>query len=178
MVLNETNRILNHLDHSPIEVIQKVNDEKLSRRAFFTSMQTGGKQLARSMAPVSWKMEAGEWNLANYYQEYQFYTVEIDKNKCILCQACFSFCSQKVFKLKDSFLQIENEKCVNCMDCTDICPEYAIQIKPEIKEKSDSLETFHTKQCRDCGKSFHTFQPEIEKCHICVNRDPEWLSPY
>jgi ferredoxin len=177
-VLEETNRMLNHLDQVPIEVVEKNNNEKFSRRAFFTTMQSGGKKIAKSMTPASWKMEANEWNLANYYPDYQFYTVEFDKNKCTLCKACFTFCSQKVFLLKETFLQVESQKCVNCTDCTDICPEDAIHIKPDIKKKRDAHEPIHAQECHDCGQIFHSFLPDTEKCPICVNRDPEWLSPY
>jgi Fe-S-cluster-containing hydrogenase component 2 len=179
LVLNETNRILRYLGEKSIEVVQKCNEEKhLSRRALFSTLQKEGKQLARSMAPVSWQMEEDEWNLTKYYQKFQFYSVEMDKNKCTLCQACFSFCPQKVFRLDDSVLQVHQEKCVNCTACTDICPEEAIQIKPEIKGKSVTVESFFTKKCQDCGHLYSSFKKGKEKCHICVNRDPEWLSPY
>ncbi|MFJ5715224.1 4Fe-4S binding protein [Neobacillus sp. NPDC093127] len=176
--LNETNRILKLLGEKPIEVVRNSKEEKLSRRALFSSLQKEGKQLARSLAPVSWQMEEDEWNLTRYYQELQFYSVEMDKNKCTLCQACFSFCQQKVFRLEDSVLQIQHEKCVNCTACTDICPEEAIRIRPEIKEKSVTVESFFTKKCQDCGHVYASFKKGKEKCHICVNRDPEWLSPY
>ena len=178
IVLNQANRKLKIIGHNPIKVIQKVNEETFSRRDFFTSIQKGGKQLAISMAPASWIKDENEWKLVNYYPEYQFYTVEIDQNKCTLCQACSSFCLEKVFSIRDSILLIESEKCVNCKDCTDICPEQAIEINPDFKKRSEFHATFHIKECRDCGKSFHTFQPETEKCHICKDRDPEWLSPY
>lgn len=177
-VLQQTNKILMDLKEAPIEIEQKATEEKVSRRAFFTSMKTGGKKLAKSMAPAAWKMEANEWNLANYYPESQFYSLELDKNKCTLCKACFTFCSQEVFHLHDAFLQIESAKCVNCTDCIDICLEDAIEIKPEIKKKSDLRSPIHAKKCRDCRQSFHSFQYETEKCPICVNRDSEWLSPY
>lgn len=177
-VLTETNRMLGQLDQRPIEVVQRNNVEKLSRRDLFTSMQSGGKKLAKSLTPASWKLEANEWILANYYPEYQFYTVELDKDKCTLCKACFTFCSQKVFQLKDTSLQIENNNCVNCTDCVDICLEDAIQITPQIKKKVNYQEPIHAKKCLDCGQSFHSLQAETVKCPVCVNRDPEWLSPY
>lgn len=177
-VLKQTNKYLNDLKQSPIEVVKKETDEKFSRRAFFTSIQTEGKKLAKIIAPATWKMEANEWNLANYYPEYQFFSVELDKSKCTLCKACFSFCSQKVFQLKDAYLQIGSDNCVNCTDCIDICIEDAIQIKAEIKKKRDFHEPIHSNKCSDCGQVFHSFQLETEKCSICVNRDPEWLSPY
>ncbi|WHY75662.1 4Fe-4S binding protein [Neobacillus sp. WH10] len=178
IVINQANRKLKFLGQNPIIVLKDVNEETLSRRNFFTSIQKEGKQLAKRLAPVEWKKEANEWKLTKYYPDYQFYTVEIDQNKCILCQACFSFCLEKVFSIRDTIILIENEKCVNCKDCTDICPEHAIEINPDIKKRSEIHATFHIKECRDCGKLFHTFQLETEKCHICKDRDPEWLSPY
>jgi ferredoxin len=177
-VIIQTNKILSDLMENPIEVVQKETDEKISRRAFFTTMQIGGKKLAKSIAPATWKMEANEWNLANYYPEYQFFSVDLVKSKCTLCKACFSFCSQGVFQLKDTNLQIISGNCVNCTDCIDICPEDAIHIKAEIKKKCDFHEPIHINNCSDCGQAFHSFQSETEKCSICVNRDPEWLSPY
>jgi heterodisulfide reductase subunit A-like polyferredoxin len=178
MIIKQTNKMLSDLNQSPIRVVQKETNENFSRRAFFTTMQTGGKKLAKSIAPASWKMEANEWNLANYYPEYQFFSVELDKNKCTLCKACFLFCSQNVFTLKDSYLHIESEKCVNCTDCTSICLEDALRIIPEITKTRLICEPVCTKECKDCGQEFYTLQSEGEKCPICVNRDPEWLSPY
>ncbi|MFF2450607.1 4Fe-4S dicluster domain-containing protein [Neobacillus sp. NPDC058068] len=177
-VLSETNRILKLLGEKTIEVVWNSNEEKLSRRALFSKLQKEGKQIAKNMAPVSWQMEEDEWNLTKYYQDFQFYSVEIDKNKCTLCQACFSFCPQKLFSLADSLLHIHHEKCVNCTACTDICAEEAIRMRPEIKEKSDSVESVNTNKCQDCGQLFFSFQEEKEKCHICIDRDPEWLSPF
>lgn len=177
-VLNEANCKLKILGEQPIVVIQIDKEATFSRRAFFNSFQKEGKNVAKSLAPARWKMEADEWILKNYFPDYQFYKVKIDYNKCTLCHACFSFCSQKVFRLFDTFVQINHEKCVNCMDCQDICPEHAIQIIADLQEKSKLLENFRKKECRDCGQSFHTFNQEREKCHVCTGRDPEWLSPY
>lgn len=177
-VIQQTNKILSELQQCPIEIEQKEPEERFSRRAFFNSIQTEGKKIVKSMAPASWKMEANEWNLATYYPEYQFYSIELDRNKCTLCKACFTFCSQEVFHLVDSLLQIESDKCVNCTDCTDICLEDAIIIKKDIRKKRDLHEPIHAMKCRDCGQPFHSFLPETEKCPICANRDPQWLSPY
>lgn len=177
-VMEQTNKILIELKQTPIEIVQKNTEEKYSRRAFFTSMQTEGRKLAKRLSPASWRIIANEWNLANYFPEYQFYTVELDHNKCNLCRVCFSFCLQDVLHLKDSILHIESDKCVKCCDCTDTCLENAIQIKPGIKIKSESSHPFQIKECRSCGQSFYSFQSEAEKCSICVNRDPNWLSPY
>jgi ferredoxin len=175
-VLNEANEILTILDEHPITVKKKNNNEIISRRAFFSMFGKEGKKFVKNITPASWEYHVDEWNLANFYPQYQFFTVKIDKTKCTFCKVCFSICVQEVFILKAPLIRIENEKCVNCRSCTDICPEQAIEIKFDIK--SESHETIHTKECRECGSTFHTFQTEIVLCHICLNRDLEWLSPY
>ncbi|MEH7746059.1 hypothetical protein V7659_13605 [Neobacillus drentensis] len=177
-VIKQTNKMLIELKQDPIAMEQKHSEERFSRRAFLSSMRTGGKKLVKSMAPASWRMEANEWNLANYFAGYQFYTVELDYNKCTMCKVCFNFCTQEVFHVTDSYLYIENDKCVNCTDCTDICQEDAIRIIPDIKIKSELRSPLFSKECQDCGQSFYSFQTERKKCPICMNRDPRWLSPY
>jgi ferredoxin len=177
-VLEETNKLLQLLNESPIPVSVKVKNEVLSRRAFFGSFQREGKQLAKSMAPVAWKMEKDDWKLTKYFPNYQFYTVEMNQDQCTLCHACFSLCGEEVFELMDGQLLIKAERCVNCTSCRDVCPEKAIKIQPEIKRKSEQYKFVHLKTCKDCGHTFYSFDKETEKCQICKNRDPDWLSPY
>jgi ferredoxin len=177
-VLYESNGQLQLLDESQIVVVEKVTDEVLSRRALFGSLQKEGKQLAMNMAPASWKMEKDDWKITKYYPDYQFYGVKLNKEKCTLCQACFTLCPENLFQIKDSKLMIENEKCVGCTSCTDVCPENALEILPEIKRKSENKSNIHQKTCKNCDHTFYTFDVETEKCHVCINRDPDWLSPY
>jgi Fe-S-cluster-containing hydrogenase component 2 len=177
-VVGDTNEQLRLLDESPIIVVEKVMDEVLSRRAFFGSFRKEGKQLAKSMAPAAWKIEKDDWKLSKYYPDSQFFSVKLDKDKCTLCQACFSLCPEEVFHLKESNLQIVNQKCVNCSSCSDVCPENAIEIELEIKSKCELVEILHKKDCLNCGHTFYSYYSETEKCHVCVNRNPEWLSPY
>lgn len=177
-VLNYTNEQLQLLDESPIGVVKKVMDEVLSRRAFFGSCQTEGKQLAIRMAPAAWKTEKDDWNVTKYYPDYQFYSVDINKEQCTFCQACFSLCPEDVFQIDDNKLVIENQKCVNCTSCRDVCSEKAIEVLSDIKRKIEQFEHVHLKTCKDCDHTFYTFDVETEKCHVCVNRDPDWLSPY
>jgi ferredoxin len=177
-VIAEANKRLNILGDTQINLIMKPSDEKFSRRALFESFQTEGKQLAKSLAPASWKMDHDGWKLSKYFPGFQFYSVELNTNHCTLCQACFSICPEDVFTIMDSRLQIDNEKCVSCTFCTDICPEKAIHIYEDLRMKSEKVEMFLKKNCKSCGQTFNTFHNEIEKCHVCKDRDPEWLSPY
>ncbi|SDL89386.1 4Fe-4S binding protein [Bacillus sp. OK048] len=177
-VVHATNEQLHLLDESPIVVIEKVNDEMLSRRALFGSFQKEGKQLAKRMAPAVWKMEQDDWKLSKYYSDYQFFSVNLDQDKCTLCKACFGLCPEGVFQINEGMLHIDNQKCVNCTACTDVCSENAIEIQLDVKIKSEQFEPIHSQNCKDCGHSFYTFDTGIEKCHVCINRDPSWLSPY
>lgn len=176
-VLNDANNILKMLKENPIQITEIPKDEGLSRRAFFISLQTEGKQLAKSLAPAAWKLEANEWKITRYYSDYQFYQVEIKLDQCTLCQQCISFCSQKVFTLEDHSLRVHNEKCVNCCDCMDICPEGALEIKQEITKKQHKNYPLMIRECKNCGKPFYTFQLKADNCPICHDRNPEWLNP-
>lgn len=177
-VVSQSNDYLQMLDEDSIEVVQKVKVELLSRRAFFGSFQKEGKQLAKSLAPAAWKMEQDDWKITSNYPDYQFFTVQLNKEKCTLCQACFTLCPENVFQIKNNKLVIQNEKCVNCTSCTDVCPANAIEIVPDVKRIKDSQENIHLKACIACEHTFYTFNVETEKCHVCANRGPDWLSPY
>jgi Fe-S-cluster-containing hydrogenase component 2 len=177
-VVSQSNDYLQMLDEDSIEVVQKVKEEVLSRRAFFGSFQKEGKQLAKSMAPAAWKMKQDDWKITRYYPDYQFFTVQLNKEKCTLCQACFALCPENVFQIKNNKLVIQNEKCVNCTSCTDVCPENTIEIILDVKSIKDSQENVHLKACIVCEHPFYTFNVENEKCPVCANRDPDWLSPY
>jgi ferredoxin len=177
-VVSQSNDYLQMLDEDSIEVVQKVKEEVLSRRAFFGSFQKEGKQLAKSMAPAAWKMKRDDWKITRYYPDYQFFTVKLSKEKCTLCQACFTLCPENVFQIMNNKLVIQNEKCVNCTSCTDVCPANAIQIILDVKRIKDNQENVHLKACIVCEHTFYTFSVETEKCHVCANRDPDWLRPY
>ena len=176
-VLNDANKILKQLEENTIKITEERNDEGMSRRAFFSSLQKGGKQLAKTLAPATWKLEANEWIITRYFPDYQFFQVELDLDQCTFCEICFSFCSQKVFTVEEGLLRVANERCVNCFDCTDLCPRGALQIKLKITKKQNKHYPFITKVCKTCGKPFSTFHPITDNCSICHDRDPEWLSP-
>ena len=178
MVVSQSNDYLQILDEDSIEVVQKGKEEVISRRAFLGSFQKEGRQLAKSMAPASWRMEKDDWKITRYYPDYQFFTVKLNRKKCTLCQACFTLCPENVFQIKDLLLVIQNEKCVYCTSCTDVCPTNAIEIVRGVKRINDNQENVHLKECIVCEHTFYTFNVETVKCHVCANRDLDWLSPY
>lgn len=177
-LLDKVNVQLSLLNESQIDVVNKEDNDYLSRRAFLNFFQNNGKKLARSMAPAAWKTEMDDWKLQKYYPDFQFYYVDLDLRKCTLCRACFTLCTERVFTFRDGFLQIQNEKCVNCTSCIDVCTEEAIKIIPEVKRTEERIESYYVKICNECGHDYFTFQLETAECPICIDRDPEWLCPY
>ncbi|MEH7416670.1 4Fe-4S binding protein [Neobacillus drentensis] len=176
-VVNKSNKILLQLEECTINIMENGRDNRMSRRTFFSSLPREGRQFAKIMAPASWKWLANEWIITSYFPDYQFYQVELDLEKCTLCEICFNFCSQKVFTVLNGHLQVSNEKCVNCYDCIDLCQQDAIQISPHISKKQTKQYPFTTKECVSCGRSFSTFHPKIDCCPVCCDRDPDWLCP-
>ncbi|MEH7110268.1 4Fe-4S binding protein [Bacillus sp. JJ1764] len=176
-VIKEANILLKQLGQTPFEVVVK-RDSKTTRRELLQSLKSEGRKIAKIAAPAAWKIKDGEWVLTKYYPGNQFYTVQLNKEKCTLCQACFTLCSQNVFQIKENILCIMSNRCVNCTDCTDICPENALEIYFECSEYVEVTEEFLINICQSCGKTFKTFHSRAKECPICLNRDPEWLSPY
>ena len=176
--IKNTNFQLSILGEKPIEIVFIPFEEKLTRRKLFITVQKESRQLVKNLTPTAWRIIGNEWNLKEYYPDFQFYSVDINQTKCTFCQACFTLCPEEVFELKESAIKIESERCVNCKVCIDICPEQAIQINNCLKEKVETFLAFELKVCKTCGKTFQRFCREKENCHICHNRDEEWLSPY
>ncbi|WP_251553757.1 DUF362 domain-containing protein [Neobacillus muris] len=171
--IEEANQKLALMGHSPIQLLSIPDEEKLTRRKLFSSFKKRGRQLT----PAAWRIQSGEWTLTKHYSEYQFYTVQVEKEKCSICHACFYFCTQNVFMLEAEALRIDSEKCVNCKDCTDICPESAIRITPEIKKKSICRIPVYYHICPRCNTEFPSFHKSEDECPICKERDSDWLSP-
>jgi ferredoxin len=177
-LIEETNDILQRLEEKPITVHQSLQEEKISRRFFFTTIQLEGKQLAKGLVPASWKLNSDAWDVRDYYPDFEFYSVDLDQSRCLLCQACFSICPEKVFGLNEAVLEITGNNCVNCRLCVDVCPEHAIEITPNIKKKKSSFLDYYSHVCQNCGQNFYSFQTNVERCYICKDRDRDWLSPY
>jgi Fe-S-cluster-containing hydrogenase component 2 len=176
--VNQTNSLLAVLNESPIKINNRDIDKTLSRRDFFASFRKEGKQLAKKMAPASWKMNKNGWKLSSYFPDVQFYSVNLNPQKCDLCGLCFSFCQEGVFSAGETGIAIANEKCVNCASCIDVCPHTAIQIEADFRGKSERIVDFYSRTCKICRQEFSSFHDDEEFCHVCKDRDPSWLSPY
>ena len=55
--------------------------------------------------------------------------LEVDKEKCISCGACYSLCPISVIGFaKDHSMAFDEEKCISCGLCVDTCPTRALRI--------------------------------------------------
>lgn len=55
--------------------------------------------------------------------------LEVDKEKCIACGACYSLCPINVIGFEnDHTVTFDEEKCISCGLCVDACPVRALRI--------------------------------------------------
>jgi Fe-S-cluster-containing hydrogenase component 2 len=176
MAIEVTNEMLKDLDEPQLEVeYQNKLTEKLTRRDLFLSVKAKSRHFAQDFSPASWRIKEDGWKLSNYFPKHQCYQVELNQEKCTLCQACFKLCPEKLFTITDTVVNIKNQPCTNCSLCTDICPENAITIKQKTTPKTEQSYTVLTKQCPTCQQPYQTFNQTTEKCHTCTKRDSTWL---
>lgn len=176
MRLEETNMVLMKLDETPYAVIASHQVKNLSRRAFFSSMQEEGKHLLKSMTPAAWRKDS--WNLCHYFPDHQFFSVQVNTEKCTLCGACRNLCTNQVFSFDGSAFRLQHQKCTGCTSCRDVCPEAAIKVVSNIQKAQITSHDMFEKECPGCKQRYLTFQKDLNQCKICDNRDTEWLSPY
>jgi len=53
--------------------------------------------------------------------------ISVDREKCILCEACVETCPVHIFSMADSGVQVRHEKeCMACGHCVAVCPVEAV----------------------------------------------------
>lgn len=63
------------------------------------------------------------------------FTMEVDKEKCTLCESCISTCPAGAISLSDQIV-MSADLCILCCACVKTCPEEAVNLTaPPLKEK-------------------------------------------
>lgn len=55
-------------------------------------------------------------------------TIEVDREKCILCGACVSPCPTGAITLTMERLEIDDQSCIRCKACVEACPFKALSM--------------------------------------------------
>jgi ferredoxin len=179
-VISEVNNVLPLLGLQPFFFKNKeeFGDPVISRRELFHSAKRNGQRVALELTPAVWRQNPKAWSLPSTFEGYQFYEVKLDKEKCTLCQACFSLCPEGALRITDSEVVLDHQKCANCSVCVDACPEGALYIFGKVTKSSVSSFLFEKGKCKRCKQSFFTFHHDGSGlCHVCSGVAQDWLMP-
>jgi len=178
-VIAETNEVLTALEMTPFVFVkaEAVKEQALTRRELFTTARTRSQSLAKELAPAAWRQNPNAWSLPHYYQDVQFFQVELDFDQCSFCGSCFTLCKQRVFDQSETELSIDNQKCTNCKLCSDACPEGAISVSERLGARTVEVHQVFTGKCKRCKSTFRSFDEDTELCHVCVSLPSDWLMP-
>lgn len=174
-VLEEVNLVLEQMDKEPftitIQKLQPAEEEVYSRRELFSLWRKEGQSIMKQVAPAKWRFNQQQLDLSKYYPDYQFVTISIDPNKCILCKACEFLCEKQCLKIGDENFTVTAQTCSNCQLCVDVCSERAITIQEQISIAEDIHYPIYKKTCTACNQFYDTLQEHVEKCVMCTKRE-------
>lgn len=169
--INDVNNVLEKLDESPFRVQQeKIDKDELNtmtRRELFFTWEKDLKQVAKSITPAKWRFDHQNLNLSKHYPGYQFANIELDTDKCTLCNACSMLCNENCLEINEDFFSISAQSCTNCSLCQDICPESAITVTQVIAPAEDINHNVLLHTCSSCNHTYTTLNKDEDTCMPC-----------
>lgn len=179
--LTRANEQLSKLNEEPFEMktevtLPKEEEAAYSRRELFSLWKKESKTFMSQVTPAKWRFNQTDFELAKYYAEHQFYSIDLDSSTCSLCKICVSLCEKQCFSIDDQQLTVSAQTCSDCKLCVDVCPENAISIVSNIAEAQQSKYPIYTKTCSSCKKSFLTLRNNDQQCFLCNKRQAGYLS--
>ena len=170
--LEEVNKVLVEMDKLKIEIAKDIKypepqEKEISRRELFSFFKKESVSFITKLTPATWRFNHNNYSLEKMYPEWQFYNIEINKEKCNLCQACFRLCPTKVFNVENGKITINAIHCVDCKLCEDVCKEKAINVTSNIIRTESNVNTVFDKTCSKCESNFLSWKEEDLICFIC-----------
>lgn len=171
-VIRRVNEILGAMS---LELLQVTNQflmepeeqPRLSRRDFFAKLSSDSKKtVLSSVTPVKWRFNESNFKPSVLFKDWSFYKVEITKDECTLCEACFNICPSGVFSLGENELTMNENQCTSCNLCLDICRTSAIKVEQKVHQSPPVSYNLRKNICTQCGTGFHAWE-ESDSCHIC-----------
>lgn len=172
--IDEANEMLASLEEEPFTVIVKKynrEEEVLTRRELFGLWKKEGKSVLREVVPAKWRFNHKDFDLPKYYPRFQFFSIDIDGEKCSLCGVCEKICEKNCIKIKKDHLSINSQACSSCNLCVDACPEKAIGIDEEISQAEERKFPIYERVCSVCRHTFHSLRNSDVKCPACTMRE-------
>lgn len=176
--INEANKKLELLGEEPYLVHFKSvesKEELYSRRELFSLWKKEGKSVLKQVTPAKWRFNQKNFDLTQYFRDFQFTSISLDTEKCTLCKACQNLCNKHCFEIGKEDFSISPQSCSGCHLCADICPEKAIVVEEQISEKEETKLPILEKICKSCKKTFHTLREHDEKCVACIRYENFFL---
>ncbi len=155
-----------HTNFSSIEI----KEELYSRREIFSFWKKEGGSVLKQVTPAKWRFNQKNFDLTQYYKDYQFTKITVDSEKCTLCTACQNLCNKNCFEIGEDYFSISAQKCSACNLCADTCPEQAIVVEEQISKKEETKLPILKKVCIECRNNFNTLSEHEEKCVGCKIR--------
>lgn len=171
--IEEADALLNQLNETPFTVsVKSTVEEKLySRRELFSLWKNESKYVVKKAVPAKWRFNQQDFHLPKYYRDYQFASITIDIDKCVLCTACEKLCRNQCFRITDDYFSLFSQSCSSCLLCVDACPEKAIIVEGGISKAEETKLPTYESVCSVCHKAYQSLQKHDEKCAACRKRE-------
>jgi ferredoxin len=171
--VEEANTCLIKLGESPFSIaaVKSVKQEKhYSRREIFSLWKKESKSFLQEFTPAKWRFNHKNFDLTQYYPDYQFTIISLNNEKCTLCGVCQRMCEKKCFDIQKDHFLISMRGCSACQLCVDTCPEKAIKIEDKIVKMEEALFSVYEKVCSECNHPFQTLCRQDDECVTCTKR--------
>lgn len=172
--LENANEYLRSMDLEPFQIVKDKPQQapaEFTRRDLFRYFAKESKGLAlSSFTPAKWRFNHKVFSLNHAYPDWYFYEVEMDKEKCNLCEICFKLCPTKVFEVHENTLAMDLSKCNGCQLCQDVCQEKAITVNEYVHPKIIKKEGLYSVTCPSCRNKFLSWEQEGKNCFICERK--------
>lgn len=166
-----------YLQAMGLETFQLVKEKpqqapaEFTRRNLFRHFAKESKGLAMSsFTPAKWRFNHKVFSLNKAYPDWDFYEVEMDREKCNLCEICFKLCPEDVFNIQEATLTLDLSKCNGCQLCQDVCQEQAITVSEYVHPKKIKELNIYSLVCSKCKSPYLSWTETEEFCFVCERK--------
>ena len=96
-----------------------------------------GKEITVEIVPGAWVSRPREAQKTGTWRTLK---PVVNREECIGCGICESFCPEVSIKLVDRIAEVNYDYCKGCGVCANECPKDAIDMMPEIETKREGGE--------------------------------------